>query len=426
MLDFEDIDMVTNAEKEKVLDDIIQNATDYESVDYSQQKLLKLLLDDTLSGKLYKYRTCSERNFELIKNQLLYCAKPSSFNDPFDCKIGVDYQSAFEDLYEPELSYIQAICEHFILVVEGKVQIQECPIHEQNAIHSLLTNHIFHDLRSKAFSSEQEAIAYIKQHPDVLIGLLKPLLESSGVCNRIPLIHNMVKNVIHSVPESALQSLGKDSQSITDFIKLNGINDDFDQIDLIKKWAKKQNDEVLYESALEMEKQLLSVESYFQEKINSSFRVASLAADKKNRLMWAHYAADHTGFCIEYDYNKASLLNLPAPVIYSTNRIKIPWAVMLSNSTENIRKATQCYMKALLVKDEAWAYEQEWRVIIPSTGTNFANMPPISCIYLGARCSEENIATINQISHSCGIPVKKMSLDRGEYTLHVEEVSGAK
>ena len=426
LLNSEDINMVTNVEKEKILDDIIQNATDYESVDYSQQKLRKLLLDDTLDGKLFKYRTCSERSFELIKNQRLYCADPSSFNDPFDCKIGVDFQSALKDLYEPEMSFIQAICNHFVLVAKGEIQIQDCPIEEQNAIRLLLINHAFHDLQSKSFNSEQEASAYIKQHPEILIDLLKPLLESSEIGNKIPLIHNMVNNVIHSVPESALRSLENGSQSITDFIQLNGINDDFDQIDLIKKWAKKQSDETLYESALEMEKQLLSVESYFQKKINGSFRVASLAADNKNRLMWAHYATDHTGFCIEYDYKKASMLNLPAPVIYSTNRIKVPWAVMQNNSTENIRKATQCYMKALLVKDEAWAYEQEWRIIIPSMGVNFVNMPPISCIYLGARCSEENAAIIKQISYSCGIPVKKMMLDRGEYALHIEEMSDAK
>ena len=42
--------MVTNAEKERILDDIIQNATDYESKDQSQQLLYKLLLEDNVHG----------------------------------------------------------------------------------------------------------------------------------------------------------------------------------------------------------------------------------------------------------------------------------------------------------------------------------------------------------------------------------------
>ena len=413
--------MVTNTEKERILDKIIQNATDYTSEDYSQHLLFELLLRDTTDGKLFKYRSCSEQNFELIANQQLYCAEVSKFNDPFDCKIGVDYQSAYDDLYGPEIAYIQTICDHAVLVAKGETQMQDYPLEEQNAIRSLLDNKTFHDVQNMNFNSEQEADTYINQHPEVLMDLLLPIIESAGVGNRIPLIHHMVKNIVSTMPASAFQSLSSDPQNITDFIKSYGVTDDLDQIDLIKKWAKFHNNESFYEAALQMEKQLQSVEAFFQDKINSSFRVASLAADNKNRLMWAHYADEHKGFCIEYDYSKASLLNLPAPVIYSKNRIKVPWAVMMNNSSENRRHATQCYMKALLVKDEAWFYEQEWRIIIPQIGAEFVNMPPISCVYLGARCSEDNKSRIKELAASKGIPVKQMVLDRGEYALHIEE-----
>ena len=46
--------------------------------------------------------------------------------------------------------------------------------------------------------------------------------------------------------------------------------------------------------------------------------------------------------------------------------------------------------------------------------------PPVSCIYLGACCSEENEEKIKALVQDWNIPVKKMIIDRGDYSLHIE------
>ncbi len=60
------------------------------------KKLVMLMLEQNkLPGMLYKYRgVCDkeseERVIRILKNCALYFAKPSTFNDPFDCKIYPD------------------------------------------------------------------------------------------------------------------------------------------------------------------------------------------------------------------------------------------------------------------------------------------------------------------------------------------------
>ena len=86
-----------------------------------------------------------------------------------------------------------------------------------------------------------------------------------------------------------------------------------------------------------------------------------------------------------------------------------------------MKAADRAFAMTLLTKDEAWAYEHEWRLIIPSSGSQDFEMPPISCIYLGALCPPESKTAIMEIAARKSIPVKQMVVDRGEYELHCRE-----
>lgn len=87
-----------------------------------------------------------------------------------------------------------------------------------------------------------------------------------------------------------------------------------------------------------------------------------------DRLMWAHYTADHTGFVIEFDERhhyfgpvapeeteseEAPLLGLLRKVRYS---VDIPSYPVLVREDLDFRDA-------FFVKDAAWAYEREWRML---------------------------------------------------------------
>lgn len=65
----------------------------------------------------------------------------------------------------------------------------------------------------------------------------------------------------------------------------------------------------------------------------------------------------------------------------------------------------------------------EWRIIsLASSGIDNVKMPPISCIYIGALCSQEDRTTLIEIASNLNIPIKQMMVNRGEYKLHAQGV----
>lgn len=145
--------------------------------------------------------------------------------------------------------------------------------------------------------------------------------------------------------------------------------------------------------------------------------------------MWSHYADGHKGFCIEYDFSceAEELLDiLILPVIYSSERPKFPWNVALAvdKDANSVKvEGARTMLRSLLTKDNAWGYEDEWRIIsLCSTGIENIKMPPVSCIYIGALCSEKNKAKLIEIAKDLDVPIKQMVVDRGEYKLHAQPI----
>ena len=49
-------------------------------------------------------------------------------------------------------------------------------------------------------------------------------------------------------------------------------------------------------------------------------------------------------------------------------------------------------------------------------------MPPISCIYIGALCANEDKEQLVKMAKKLHIPVKQMNVDRDHYELHVGSI----
>jgi hypothetical protein len=109
---------------------------------------------------------------------------------------------------------------------------------------------------------------------------------------------------------------------------------------------------------------------HIREGLGERIGVLSLAESPTNLLMWAHYGACHRGFAIEFDAAH-SFFNQTAPtmaigrlmkVIYATDRPSI----VAYDPTVPIETHTDRLIKDLLLtKGRDWAYEQEWRMILP-------------------------------------------------------------
>ena len=160
--------------------------------------------------------------------------------------------------------------------------------------------------------------------------------------------------------------------------------------------------------------------------INKLYLVGCLSSDFKNRLMWSHYADCHKGFCIEYNFSALEKIQNDQyllPVLYDNKRPLFPWSIAFDQSESSIKEAQKKILLSLLTKDNVWSYEKEWRIFIRKQRSSELIMPPITCIYLGARIDNESKNAIINIANKHNIPVKQMQLDRVTYDLHAEDIT---
>ena len=89
--------------------------------------------------------------------------------------------------------------------------------------------------------------------------------------------------------------------------------------------------------------------------------VSCLSESKDSLLMWAHYANNHRGFCVEYDLLEInrSLRFTAVPVIYSEEKTCFDFF-----DPQSIGKDTwKLFIQSLTSKSPEWRYEKEWRII---------------------------------------------------------------
>lgn len=159
----------------------------------------------------------------------------------------------------------------------------------------------------------------------------------------------------------------------------------------------------------------------------SQYLVFSLAKNPLIRLMWSHYASNHSGFAIEFDLmpitmqematgNRESIENsfLPMPVEYKNERPEI--------HEENSDRSSL----PLFVKDKIWSYEAEYRMLRQGE-PSLVGFDPIalSAIILGARVTEATKSkiqdTVFEVNRTRGnkIAIYYAELSEKTFDLHI-------
>lgn len=149
----------------------------------------------------------------------------------------------------------------------------------------------------------------------------------------------------------------------------------------------------------------LQIESLLDFGINAKERmgICSLAESCDIAYMWDKYAADHSGYCIEYEILEYILEPSIFPVIYqddrSTNLVTQLVASFLGQtitamSNGQVQIDRSQYLRLFLTKNKKWEYQKEWR-ILGDAGTK-PQAPKISKIILGNNASLENKNTMKE------------------------------
>lgn len=421
--------MLTSKEKRKFIEATLSDVATMSNIEQMQSELYRLLLNDTTNGKLYKYRSFDENGYALanLKSGTLHCSNPTLFNDPFDCKIGITFESLYRAKFGEELDLLHEILEKFYLVINEKISISECNQDEQRVITKLLSKNTIMQFIAENRNQnccDEEIEVLLKENVVVILELLQTVLEDKKFTPSFGICASLIPNLLAKVDSNSIFKLSEENASLEDFARANGIAVDADEIELTMLLSEKINPS-LADAVQDVQNLIDSKEQLIAHRTSEMFLVGSLCTDFKNRLMWSHYADSHRGFCVEYDYSNAGeidLSKLPLPVIYDENRPLLPWEPALNNTPENVEKACTQLLMGLLIKDKAWEYENEWRIFIDAQEDANLIMPKISCIYLGVSIDEANRAAIINIAKDNNIPVKQMKVDRGKFELHAESI----
>ncbi len=171
-----------------------------------------------------------------------------------------------------------------------------------------------------------------------------------------------------------------------------------------------------------VDKEFEHMENKLSAALRSGLFITCFSETNKSILMWSHYAANHTGFCIEYDFSKLSIKDprkrLLYPVIYNDNIFDA--TEYLRPTFENKEFNNLMISYAAMNKSEEWNYEREWRYILPYGPTKEVltmKVPKPVAVYLGARISDENKRKIIELGKSKGFEVFQMAMENSRFNL---------
>jgi hypothetical protein len=189
--------------------------------------------------------------------------------------------------------------------------------------------------------------------------------------------------------------------------------------------------------------------------MKQSSLVGCLSEDFESILMWSHYADNHRGFVLNYDFKSRYSIEtkIPGvkatefadkklfPVQYSQERFDATYYVEF-NFIDNYLRSIGLklnkpffdklfYYKILLFKSTNWAYEREWR-IISQTNINYNDQKPnVSFIddiqpteiLLGSKIEVENRNKLLKIAEEKKIPIFQMKLEPFEIEYKLTKTS---
>lgn len=161
----------------------------------------------------------------------------------------------------------------------------------------------------------------------------------------------------------------------------------------------------------------------FVEKGRDSIRVCCFTENKDSVLMWSHYADQHKGICVEYDFTSLPANDLRLkwlyPVIYSEILMNISEYINPDNLNPFM------FMLSSMHKFRAWSYEKEWRMMI-SNGLMpeeaYQMMPTPTAIYMGSRIDRDVSIYLGEFCYRKKIKLFQASFERNKFKMVFTEL----
>ena len=187
-------------------------------------------------------------------------------------------------------------------------------------------------------------------------------------------------------------------------------------------FPKNEVDKICQERKYELNKAIQEVNQQISKPMPGSFVCCLTEYSQLSNLpMWAHYANNHAGYCVEYslsDLKRNHQLTI-GPILYSNRIDRTAYP-----EGEQLRRAT---INLFFTKSEDWSYEKEWRLFVQDEakcnqkGFNMDGFKP-KHIYIGAQAKEQLIKDICFIAEDIEVPVSQMKLLENSFLLEPERI----
>jgi hypothetical protein len=156
--------------------------------------------------------------------------------------------------------------------------------------------------------------------------------------------------------------------------------------------------------------------------INERYKVYCVGTKPDCQLMWAHYAASHSGICLQFS-TETGVFASAIKVEYLENFVP-----------HNFRAEGNENLLPLITKSNAWSYEEEYRLIAEEsalalneetlkTTNNFFTIPEnsLTAIIMGAHIKEEDRSWLESFISRSGtkttLKIVRCALDKYELAI---------
>lgn len=189
-------------------------------------------------------------------------------------------------------------------------------------------------------------------------------------------------------------------------------------------------DRIKYENGLkELRKNMIQVTSFAN---IDDFKLTSYME------LWAHYAQNHEGFCVEYDLTRpiadsrenAMILGGLLPCEYGAKQIILSkrkiykYINKIPLTAYEQMELDKSLMLSFITKSSSWKYENEWRLLLPvdicKIYDNMIPFFPIKAIYIGCRMHRDNREYLYCLAKHKDIKVYDMSMHKYNFELEGE------
>lgn len=388
--------------------------------------------------KLYKYYSFSKDDFnhslDNLENDIIYFSKPEMFNDPFDCIMGLSIDDLAHSFMMPLINQSIAVNSENSGMIK---QTLECLLFDGREIKKddptikilqLIVGHpSFFGIWQKAKNKED-----IKKE-EIVGAFMNAFAEPGFRTEFYTLISNPDAQIdlgqaMQDDKIAALIQTILNNQELTALL-CGDIPDCLSSIDAIKSQKGILNKlssvatMIGHDSCelnFEIEKlkdALVKAIDDLKYTINELIGVTCFSERPDNILMWSHYANKHTGFCVEYDFNRLKSVDAKLmlfPVIYTKKRPILPIGAFDFSDLNNVKVKEKDLplpdlIETMLIKSDIWQYEEEWRIVLLLKNLNeqklFENI--VNKVYLGSNITKENEEKIRALASKKGFLVEK-------------------